>query len=251
MVSIRPLFGIGTAALAAATLVGAYGTAAAGPSGTCTLVGKNGYAYAGHQAGSPGHGVRATITVTRAEVTAGHVASWVGVGGPGQGAKGGNAWIQVGVATVPGMGTMLYAEITREGSAPHFVQLEGDVPYGRTHRVAVLEIAGRPGWWRVWVDGEPATGPVPIRGSSGRWSPVATAESWNGGQEACNRFSYRFEGVSVAAAKGGAWRPFVPRFRFLQSGYRLRHLTSSPGSARSLSARTPVLPYAFVAASGS
>ncbi len=251
MVSIRPLFGIGIAALAAAALAVAYGTAAAGPSGTCTFTGKNGYAYAGHQAGSPGHGVRATITVTRAEVTAGHVASWVGVGGAGQGANGGNAWIQVGVATVPGMGTMLYAEITREGSAPRFVQLDGDVPYGDSHRVAVLEIAGRPGWWRVWVDGKPATGPVPIRGSSGRWSPVATAESWNGGQAACNRFSYRFEGVSVARAKGGAWQPFVPRFRFLQSGYRLRHLTPSPGSARSLSSRTPVLPYAFVAASGS
>jgi hypothetical protein len=250
-VSARPFLGIGVAALAGAVLVGAYGTASAGPRGTCTAIGKSGYAYAGHQAGRPGHGVRATITVTRAEVAAGHVASWVGVGGPGQGATGGNAWIQVGVATVPAMGTMLYAEITREGHAPRFVQLEGDVAYGLSHRVAVLEIAGRPGWWRVWVDGEPATGAVHIRGSSGRWSPVATAESWNGGQAACNRFSYRFEGVSVAQAKGGAWRPFVPRFRFLQSGYRLRQLTSSPDSARTLSAQTPVLPYAFVAASGS
>jgi hypothetical protein len=251
-VSARPFLGIGAAALTAAVLVGAYGTAAAGPTGPCTTVaGENGYAYAGHQTESPGHGIRANITVTLAEATAGHVASWVGVGGPGQGANGGDAWIQVGVATVPGMGTMLYAEITREGRAPRFVQIEGGVPYGRSHRVAVLEIAGRPGWWRVWVDGKPATGPIPIRGSSGRWSPVATAESWNGGQAACNRFAYRFEGVSVAHAKGGSWRPFVPRFRFLNSGYRLRQLTSSDTPARSLTSRTSVLPYAFLAASGS
>jgi hypothetical protein len=60
-----------------------------------------------------------------------------------------------------------------------------------------------------------------------------------------------FEGVSVAHAKGGAWRPFVPRFRFLHSGYRLRQLTASPASARNLTSRSEVLPYAVLAASGS
>jgi hypothetical protein len=110
-------------------------------------------------------------------------------------------------------------------------------------------MAGRPGWWRVWVDGRPATKPVHIHGSSGRWRPVATAESWDGGQSACNGFAYRFEGVAVAHGRGGAWQPFAPRFRFLHAGYGLRRL-ASPASARALSVTAPApRPYAFVASS--
>jgi hypothetical protein len=254
-VTLRPLLAVGAlavGALAVGALVAVDSTATAGRTGGCAAsAGNNGYTYAGHQATGQGHGVRATITLTRpAEVAAGHVASWVGVGGPGQGANGGDAWIQAGVATVPGMGTMLYAEVTREGHSPRFVLLEQGVPVGRSHRLAVLEMAGRPGWWRVWVDGSAVTRPVHLRGSSGRWSPIATAESWNGGQAGCNSFGYRFEGVSVAHGKGGGWQAFVPGYRFLDPGYRLRRLASTPESARSLSARSP-LPYAFLAASAS
>ena len=251
---MRPFLGVGAAALAGATLVLGSGPATAGRTAACGLAaGQGGYTYAGHQASGLGHGVRATITLTRpAEVAAGHVASWVGVGGPGQGANGGDAWIQAGVATVPGMGTMLYAEITREGRSPQFVQLAESVPVGRSHKIAVLEMAGRRSWWRIWVDGKPATGPVHLRGSSGRWSPIATAESWNGGQAACNSFAYRFEGVSVSHGPGGAWRPFEPGYRFLDSGYQLRRLAAAPAAARSLAARTRVVqPYAFLAASRS
>jgi hypothetical protein len=243
-VSLRPFLGIGAAATTAVVLVAAYGTASAGRGSACAMqAGHSGYTYAGHQATERGHGVRATLTLTRpAEVAAGHVASWVGVGGPGQGAHGGDAWIQAGVATVPGMGTMVYAEVTREGRSPRFVLLRQGVEVGRSHRVAVLEIARRAGWWRVWVDGRPATAPVRIRGSSGRWTPIATAESWNGGKAACNSFAYRFEGVSVARGAGGAWGTFVPGHRFLDSGYRLRRIASSRASAP---------PYSFLAASRS
>lgn len=253
-VTLRRFLGVGAAALAGVALVVST-TATAGRSAPCgAAAGNGGYTYAGHQASNLGHGVRASIALTRpAEVAAGHVASWVGVGGPGQGANGGDAWIQAGVATVPGMGTMLYAEITREGQAPQFVQLEGGVPVGRSHRIAVLEMAARPGWWRVWVDGQAMTAPVHLRGSSGRWSPIATAESWNGGQAACNRFGYRFEGVAVADGPGGAWRPFEPGYRFLDSGYRLRRLAATPVGARTIAAARArvVRPYAFVATSAS
>ena len=34
------------------------------------------------------------------------------------------------------------------------------------HKLAVLEMSGRPGWWRVWVDGQAVTDPVRLRGSS-------------------------------------------------------------------------------------
>jgi len=253
-VRLRPLLGAGAAVLAGLALVASTSATAGRTAGPCALASAgNGYAYAGHQASRAGHGVRASIELIRpAEVAAGHVASWVGVGGPGQGANGGDAWIQAGLATVPGMGTMLYAEITREGRAPQFVQLAAGVPVGRSHRIAVLEMAARPGWWRVWVDGKARTGPVRLAGSSGRWSPIATAESWNGGRAACNRFGYRFEGVSVANGPGGAWQAFQPGYRFLDSGYRLRRLAASPASTRSLAAPTRVVrPYAFLAASSS
>jgi hypothetical protein len=166
--------------------------------------------------------------------------------------NGEDAWIQAGIASVPGVQPFLYAEITRGGRYPKFIVLQDAVPIGESHSVAVLEMSGRPGWWRIWVDGSPVTAPVRIRGSSGQWAPIATAESWNGGQVACNRFSFRFERVSVSYGGGGSWRPFVAGYQFLDRGYRLRELATAPAAtgayARRLATESP-LPYAFVAAS--
>ena len=233
-----------------AVLVGASTTAQAGPS----CAGSNGYSYAGHQSDTKGYGVRATIELTRSpSVEAGHVAGWVGVGGPGQGANGGDAWIQAGVATLPGMEPFLYTEVTREGRDPELTMLEEGVAVGRSHRFAVLEVAGRPGWWKVWVDGNPVTEPVRIAGSSGRWAPIATAESWDGGEAACNSFAFRFERVSVAYGGGGAWRPFVSGYRFRDGSYRVRNIATAPATPdayrRVQAASGAVLPYAFTAAS--
>ena len=86
------------------SIVAFVGAATTASAGRACLSGARagGYSYAGHQAAYRGHGVRATIMLTRApSVDAGHVAGWVGVGGPGQGANGGDAWIQAGVASVP------------------------------------------------------------------------------------------------------------------------------------------------------
>jgi hypothetical protein len=233
-----------------AVLVGASSTATAGPS----CAGSNGYSYAGHQSDATGHGVRATIALTRSpSVAAGHVAGWVGVGGPGQGANGGDAWIQAGVASLPGMEPFVYTEVTREGRDPEFTLLEEGVAVGRAHRFAVLEVARRPGWWKIWVDGEPVTKPIRVRGSSGIWAPIATAESWNGGEAGCNSFAFRFERVSVAYGGGGAWRPFVSGHRFRDGSYSVRKLASAPATPDAYrhvqAASGSVLPYAFVAAS--
>jgi hypothetical protein len=251
-VRVRPLLAVLVGAIAFAALVGASTTATAGRAcGDAT--GNAGYAYAGHQATYRGHGVRATLTLLREpSVAAGHVAGWVGVGGPGQGANGEDAWIQAGIASMPGMAPFIYAEVTHEGRDPEFILIEEGVPVGLSHHIAVLEMSGRPGWWRVWVDGQGATEPVRLRQSSGRWAPIATAETWNGGQAACNSFSFRFERVSVSYGGGGSWRPFVTGHRFLDSGYRLRDLASAPaesGAYRRSLASESVLPYAFVAAS--
>lgn len=237
-----------------AALVGATTTATAG---RACLNGANelGYSYAGHQSTYRGHGVRASIELTRApQIEAGHVAGWVGVGGPGQGANGGDAWIQAGIASMPGLAPMIYTEIAREGHDPEFILLAEDATVGRSYKIAVLEMSGRKGWWRVWLDGEPATAPVRLRGSSGRWAPIATAESWNGRSAACNAFGFRFERVSVSYGRGGSWRPFVSEHRFLDDGNHLRDLAAAPpdsGVYRRTQARSDVLPYAFVASSAS
>jgi hypothetical protein len=255
-VSLRTLLVVVAGAFALSALVGESSTATAGSRACGTdAAGNGGYTYAGHQASVKGHGVRATIMLTSApRVEAGHVSGWVGVGGPGQGANGEDAWIQVGVAAMHGLDPFLYAEVTRAGRQPQFILLEDDVQVGQSRKLAVLEMAGRPGWWRVWVDGDPVTQPVRLRGSSGRWAPIATAESWNGGQVACNTFAYRFERVSVSYGSGGSWKPFVSAHRFLDGGYKLQALATAPAEdgvyARRLSTSSKApLPYAFLASS--
>jgi hypothetical protein len=253
----RVLVALVAAALLLAAVGGRSGAATAGSTACgADVAGNGGYTYAGHQATYRGHGVRATITPMRLpEVGAGHVSGWVGVGGPGQGANGEDAWIQVGIARVQESDPFLYAEITRGGRYPHLIILERSITLGQARTLAVLEMGKRPGYWRVWVDGQPRTQPVKIRGSSGRWAPIATAEAWNGGQGSCNKFAYRFERVSVSYGSGGSWKPFVSGYRFLDRGNNLRALASAPAKsgvyARKLAAGGGgrPQPYAFVASS--
>ena len=62
-----------------------------------------GYAYAGLQVPAARHGIGATITsLAPPVVERGHVAGWVGVGGPGQGPNGTDEWLQVGMNTPAG-----------------------------------------------------------------------------------------------------------------------------------------------------
>lgn len=211
--------------------------------------GRTGYAYAGHQANVIAHGIRATITpLVQPAVAAGHVAGWIGVGGPGAGPSGETMWLQAGVASMPGTPMVVYAEITRPAKEPVFVPLVQDVEVGEPHRLAVLELSQRPGVWRVWLDGRPATAPIVLPGSRDRWRPIATAESWNGGASRCTRLGFRFEGVGVATSTGGSWRTFVPGFMFKDRGYAVRQLRPSTGGQRTL-ASDPIAPFAFVASS--
>jgi hypothetical protein len=249
-VTVRLLLALLLASLVLAALSAASRPATAG--GVCGggVAAKSGYSYAGHQATRTGHGVRATISAVRApEVAGGHVAGWVGLGGPGQGPNGSDMWIQTGIASMPDLGTFLYAEVARPGRRPTFMLLEDDVPVGATRRLAVLEMSKRPERWRIWVDGEPVTAPIHLRGSSERWAPIATAESWSGGGPSCNRFAFRFERVSVSHGRGGSWFAFRPGYHFRDGNYELRQLAAAPGDgvlARRLSDEGPA-PYAFVA----
>jgi hypothetical protein len=247
-VRARILLAILVGALIVAALIGAVTTASAGP--VCVADAREGYSYAGHQATHRGHGVRATITMDREpSVRVGHVAGWVGVGGTNQGANGRDAWIQAGIASMSGRGAAVYAEIARSGARPELLLVEDGVEVGQPHELAVLEISRRPGWWHVWVDGRPVTAPVRMSGSSGRWAPMATAESWNAGTTVCNAFGFRFEKVEVSYGAGGSWRAFVPGHRFLDDGARLGNVTPSIVHSRAYARASTELPYSFVASS--
>ena len=168
------------------------------------------YTYAGVAGDTTVAGVRATVTSTGDgfDVLAGHVAGWVGVGGPGQGPGGSDEWLQVGLSAFPQWsGNDLYYEIALPGEPPTYHRVSASLDYGSRVRVAVLEMRGRANWWRVWVDGSPVSTPIHLVSSHGRWLPIVTAESWDGNTSACNAFLYRFDGISVARRPGGLWAP--------------------------------------------
>ena len=185
--------------------------------------GWDGYSYAGVESVRRSHGIAATISVSADSVVrAGHVAGWVGVGGYGEAAGGADAWLQVGLSRFAGSSsTQLYYEVARPGREPEYHLLRSLVGWRERHRVAVLETR-RAGWWRVWVDGVPASEPIAMPGSHNRWRPVATGESWDGGTDVCNSFGYRFDKLSIATRAGGGWQRLT-QYRLVQApGFRIR-----------------------------
>ncbi|HEY7397266.1 MAG TPA: hypothetical protein VH538_03110 [Gaiellaceae bacterium] len=207
--------------VAVAGLATAGGSNAAAVTGGCTSGAPAGYTYAGHRADAVSQGVRATITPLAApQVAAGHVAAWVGVGGPGDGPGGTDEWLQVGIASLSSGTLFVYAETERNGEQPDVTTLRASVRAGESHRVAIAALGNRSDRWRVWVDGTPAGEPVLLPGSSGRWKPIATAESWSAKRTVCNSFAFRFDQVEVRSS--GSWRPFVSEQRFVDRGDVLR-----------------------------
>jgi hypothetical protein len=155
-----------------------------------------GYSYAGVTSTGAVTSVAATVTPLRQpDVESGHVAAWVGVGGYGAGPGGVDEWIQAGIAARAGDGQVLYVEWKRPGSKRRYVEVDATVTVGERHRLAVVEV--RDDVWRVFVDGRTVASAVRLRGSHDRLAAVATGESWDGGQPACNRFAYRFAGLAL------------------------------------------------------
>jgi hypothetical protein len=80
----------------------------------------------------------------------------------------------------------------------------------------------RPNMWRIWVNGAAAAQPIYLPGSHGRWAPIATAESWDGGSSGmCNGFLYRFNRVSIARVPGGGWQRLAGGYPISSSETRL------------------------------
>jgi hypothetical protein len=206
-------------------IAGAVALAASGGAARASACGKDGYSYAGVSAAQPAFGISAWVdSVQTFAVPHGHVAGWVGVGGPGEGPDGTNEWLQVGLSAFPSLiGSDLYYEVALPSRSPTYHRIAGNVPDGRPFRVSVLEMHHRPDWWRVWLNHRPVSKPVRLPGSQGGWAPIATAESWDGGSgAACNTFLYRFRGVRIANAPGGGWRPLSGGYPIRSSGTRVR-----------------------------
>jgi len=212
-----------TGAVAAVALGGAARALACGNSG--------GYSYAGLAAPTSAFGISAVITPLDAfDVFTGHVAGWVGVGGPGEGPNGTDEWLQIGLSGFPGIfGSDIYYEVAMPGRIPTYHQVAANLPVGTVVKVTVLEIHNRPNWWRVWLNHQPVSPPIRLPDSHNRWTPIATAESWDGGTGgACNTFLYRFRHVSIAHAAGGGWQLLTGGSAIESSMTRVRR---SPGAA--------------------
>jgi hypothetical protein len=201
----------------------------ASPAWARAACGSSGYAYAGLGSSNRAYGVATHLeTVGTPQVLSGHVAGWVGVGGPGSGPNGTNEWIQVGFSAFPGSSSSsLYYEVARPKGAPEYHEIASGLPAGTTRKVAVLELAGRRGWWRVFVDDRAVGDAVYLPGSHGAWRPLATTETWGAGSFVCNRFSYRFGSVAVATRPGGGWQHLARHYTFQDHGYRIRRLTAA------------------------
>jgi hypothetical protein len=195
--------------------------------------GAGGYSYAGMSASSHAFGIGATVTpLAGFNVVSGHVAGWVGVGGPGQGPNGADEWLQVGFSGFPELtGNDLYYELMLPGKEPTYHQLAHALPMGRAVRIAVLEVRKRPNVWRVWINGNAASQPIYMPASHDRWSPIATAESWDGGTAgACNGFLYRFHRVSIARVPGGGWSRLTSGYPISSSTTRVARHSGNDGS---------------------
>ena len=179
----------------------AVGPGAAARQSACTAD----YSYAGLQSSVAVAGIEATVTaMTSPQVAWGHIGGWVGVGGPGMGPNGTDAWIQVGLSSFANdRASRIYYEIALPGGTLHYVEIDTNVAVGESHRLAVRELPSAPGWWRVIVNDRPVSAAVHLPGSHGRWKAQAFGESWNGGHDVCNVFDYSFAGVQVAEA--GSW----------------------------------------------
>jgi hypothetical protein len=144
-----------------------------------TLQSPNG--YAGGQTKTPDAGIRATIgTVSPPKVVNGHVAGWVGVGGPNAGPKGRAEWRQAGYAAFDTGQAQVYYEVTVPGETPAYHTVKATLRSGERHLVGVLEVSKQSGGWRVWFDGRAVSPVLSLPGSHGKLVPQAIGETRNG-----------------------------------------------------------------------
>lgn len=198
-----------------AALVAAFALAPSAQAGVAC--GEAGYSYAGLRTARSVHGIRAYLTaLDPALITDGQVAAWVGVGRATVAGKRGA--VRAGLLASNGEANRLYYEVLRGNVWRTYVG--AFVAPGERHRVAVLELARRHGWWRVWVDGRAVSAPIRLPGSERGRTAVATAESWRPTAGSCTPFRYRFAKVAVLGSPR-AWLRLDPSRRVVDAGFKL------------------------------
>ena len=184
---------------------------------------KRGYRYAGLQSATATSGIRADLRIlAQPVVRTGHVAGWVGVGGPNAGPGGTAQWLQVGYSAFPDGSMQLYYEVALPKAAPQYHVVKGRVAPGEAHLVSILEVGGHPGMWRVRVDGEPVGPAYFLRGSHGRYQPQGIGESWNPTASGCNTYGWLFGGVQVATGPRGSWVVAKSSYQWHDAGSGLK-----------------------------
>jgi hypothetical protein len=211
---------LATAAVAALGLVGSVAAASA--------CGTDGYSYAGVGAPTFGSGISAVITpLGPFDIAHGHVAGWVGVGGPGEGPNGTDEWLQIGLSGFPGLYTDVYYEVTLPNHDSVYHEVLQNPQAGHPYRFAVRE--DRPNHWRVWMNRKPVSPSYYLPQSHNAFMPIATAEAWDGGgtNAACNDFLYSFKNVKVAKRPGGVFHGLTGGYRIQSPKATLRRAGSS------------------------
>jgi hypothetical protein len=200
------------------------------PAASCTPAP---YAYAGLFSNRIATGIEATLTtIATAQVTKGHVAAWIGVGGLNAGPKGKAEWLQTGLATLASGKTVIYAESTTPGKDTVYQALASNIAAGTPYRLAVRELPNRTDVWQIWLNGRRVTTPVTLPGS-GHFEPMAMSESWNGGPPpTCNGFSYRFAQLKIAS-KTGTWTALTNTSPISNQGYKISDRTVAGFTASS------------------
>lgn len=223
------VLGTATLAVGAATPADSFRRSSGGA--TC----KANYAYAGAQDVKPRSGIRARLrAAAQPNVDAGHVAGWLGVGGPGLGPNGTTEWLQAGYSAMMDWPQQIYYEVTQPGKGTRYHTIKASLAPGETHLLAVVEVKGTRGKWQVMLDSKPVSPVIALPGSHGRFAPQALAESWNAGSRRCNEYSYSFKEIRVAQAPGGSWT--LPKAGYV---WRDRQNQAIKVSRDSFVARTP------------
>jgi hypothetical protein len=204
--------------------------ATSAPPASCTTAP---YAYAGLFSNRAATGIEATLTtIATAQVTKGHVAGWIGVGGLNASPTGKPEWLQAGLATLASGKSVIYAESTRPGKDTVYQALASNVVAGTAYHLVVRQLANRTDVWQIFLNGRSVTTPITLPGS-GHFEPMAMSESWNGGPPpTCNGFSYRFGQLKIAS-KTGTWSALTNTSPISNKGYKITQRTSDGFTASS------------------
>ena len=196
---------------------------------------KENYAYAGAQGSATTHGIKATIrTLDKPGVKEGHVAAWMGVGGPGQGPNDTTEWIQAGYASMKGGWSQIYYEVTTPDAATRYHTVKAALSPSEQHELAVVET--KRDTWTVLLDGQPVSPPTLLKGSHGRFPPQVLGETWNAGSGQCNHYGYGFSKIRIAKKLGGSWAVPTAGYVFRDSHNKAVKTSNDSFTARSTSA---------------